>query len=232
MSHREPFDPAPPDLIDCRRCPRLVHWRERVAIEKRRAYLDDEYWGRPLPGFGDVEAPILIIGLAPGAHGANRTGRMFTGDASGAFLYPALHRCGFGNRPETAWREDGLELNDLFISSAVRCVPPQNVPTRQEVLTCRPWLERDLAGLHNLRVVIGMGKVGHDAYLDVMRARGETIIKARHRFGHGSEDEMPDGTILLGTYHVSFRNTNAGRLTETMLDDVLLRARELAGLDH
>ncbi len=225
-----PFDPAPPELLACRRCPRLAHWRERVAREKRRAYMDWEYWGRPLPGFGDPRAPVALIGLAPGAHGANRTGRMFTGDASGAFLFPALHRCGFTDRPTTERRDDGLRVRDLWVTSALRCVPPQNVPLRDEIRRCRPWLAYDLDHLPRLRVVIGMGKIGHDAYLDLLVSRGRVIVKARHPFRHGAAYELPDGTWLIDTYHVSFRNTNSGRLTPAMLDDVLLRARELAGL--
>ncbi len=230
MATYDRYDPEPPELLDCRRCSRLVHWRERVALEKRRAYLDDEYWGRPVPGFGDSGAAILILGLAPGAHGANRTGRMFTGDASGAFLFPALHRCGFTDRPLAEHRNDGLQVRDIFVTSAVRCVPPQNIPTRGEIIACRPWLEREVQGLPNLQVVIGMGKVGHDAYLDLLRSRGRTVIKTRHPFGHANESTMPDGTTLLDTYHVSFRNTNSGKLTEAMLDAVLLRARHLVGI--
>lgn len=231
MSRENVYDPAPPELLECRRCRRLVHWRETVAREKRRAYLDWDYWGKPVPGFGDPEARILILGLAPGAHGANRTGRMFTGDASGAFLFPALYRCGFTDRETTERRDDGLVVKDIFVTSALRCVPPQNVPTRDEIVACRPWLEREVDGLRNLQVVIGMGKVGHDAYLDMLRARGHMVVKNRHPFGHANESEMPDGTILLDTYHVSLRNTNSGKLTADMLDGVLMRARALACID-
>lgn len=224
------FDPYPPDLETCRRCSRLVHWREQVARTRRRAYLDQDYWGKPLPGFGDPRARITLVGLAPGAHGANRTGRMFTGDASGAFLFPALHRCGFTDRSTTERRDDGLLVRDLWVTSACRCVPPQNMPTTQEIRTCRSWLAYDLDALADLAVVIGMGKIGHDAYLDLLAARGQPIVKIRYKFGHGAEYEMPDGTILLDTYHVSLRNTNAKRLTPDMLDAVLLRARALAAL--
>jgi uracil-DNA glycosylase family 4 len=201
-----------------------------VARVKRRAYIDQAYWGRPVPGFGDPEARIALVGLAPGAHGANRTGRMFTGDASGAFLFPALHRCGFADRPASEHRDDGLVLRDLWITSTLRCVPPGDKPVREEQRRCRPWLEHDLSNLGNLAVIVGMGKIGHDAVLDLFISRGHTLIKAAYRFSHGSEHELPDGTLLLGTYHVSFRNTNAGRLTAPMLDDVFLRARALAGL--
>ncbi|MDO9171546.1 MAG: uracil-DNA glycosylase [bacterium] len=224
------FDPAPAELLGCRRCPRLVHWREQVARVKRRAYLECDYWGRPLPGFGDPEAPVCLVGLAPGAHGANRTGRMFTGDASGAFLFPALHRCGFADRPAGTGRDDGLRLRGLWITSALRCVPPDNLPTSEELRHCRDWLARDLDGLRRLRVIIGMGRIGHDAVLDLMVSRGAPLVKLRHRFAHGAQSELPDGTLLLDTYHVSFRNTNSGLLTPGMLDAVLLRARELGGL--
>jgi uracil-DNA glycosylase family 4 len=227
---REPFDPAPSALLTCRRCPRLVHWREQVARVKRRAYQDEEYWGRPLPGFGDPSARIALVGLAPGAHGANRTGRMFTGDASGDFLFPSLHRCGFADRPDAVRRDDGLQLDGLWITSALRCVPPQNLPVTEEIRRCRPWLAHDLDGLPNLAVIVGMGRIGHEAVLDHFIARGQKIVKAAHRFGHGSEHELPDGTILLGTYHVSFRNTNAGKLTAPMLDAVFRSARAHAGL--
>jgi len=229
MSKRT-FDPYPKDLAGCRRCSRLAHWREQVARVKRRAYLDWDYWGKPLPGFGDPAARICLVGLAPGAHGANRTGRMFTGDASGAFLFPALHRCGFTDRPESDRRDDGLVMRGLWITSALRCVPPQNMPTGNEIRTCRRWLGYDLDALTDLAVVIGMGKIGHDAYLDLLANRGQPIVKVRYKFAHGAVHEMPDGTTLLDTYHVSLRNTNSKRLTPDMLDEVLLRAREQAGL--
>jgi uracil-DNA glycosylase len=224
------FDPYPSDLANCRRCSRLSHWRERVARDKRRAYMDCDYWGKPLPGFGDPRARICLVGLAPGAHGANRTGRMFTGDASGAFLFPALHRCGFTDRPTSERRDDGLAVRGLWITSALRCVPPQNVPLSNEIRTCRSWLAHDLDALEDLAVVIGMGKIGHDAYLDLLANRGQPIVKIRYKFTHGATYEMPDGTILLDTYHVSLRNTNAKLLTPAMLDAVLLKARELAAL--
>ena len=224
------FDPYPPKLETCRRCSRLVHWREQVAHIKRRAYLDQDYWGKPLPGFGDPQARIALVGLAPGAHGANRTGRMFTGDASGAFLFPALHRCGFVDRPATERRDDGLQVSGLWVTSACRCVPPQNMPVTQEIRNCRPWLAYDLDALPDLTVVIGMGKIGHDAYLDLLANRGQPIVKLRYKFKHGAEYEMPDGSVLLDTYHVSLRNTNSKRLTPQMLDAVLLRARTIAAL--
>ncbi|MBC8424610.1 uracil-DNA glycosylase [bacterium] len=224
------FDPYPPELAACRLCSRLVAWREQVARVKRRAYLEWEYWGRPLPGFGDPAARICMVGLSPGAHGANRTGRMFTGDASGAFLFPALHRCGFADRPTTDRRDDGLELRGLWVTSALRCVPPKNVPTSNEIRTCRRWLAHDLDALDDLAVVIGMGKIGHDAYLDLLTNRGQPIVKLRYKFAHGARYEMPDGTVLLDTYHVSLRNTNSKLLTPDMLDKVLRHARSLAGL--
>jgi uracil-DNA glycosylase len=226
----EIYNPESPELLACERCSRLVNWRRQVARTKRRAYMDQTYWGKPVAGFGDPRARILILGLAPGAHGANRTGRMFTGDASGDFLFPALHNTGFANQPTGTGRDDGLKLKDLFITSALRCVPPDNVPLRNEVVNCRYWLEKEIKGLPNLKVVIGMGKIGHDAYLDLVSNSGHTLIKARHPFKHGHHYEMPDGIILLGTYHVSFRNTNSGRLTAVMFEDLLQKARTLAGL--
>jgi uracil-DNA glycosylase family 4 len=224
-----PFDPAPPELLACRRCPRLVEHREQVARVKRRAYRDEDYWGRPVPGFGDPEGPILILGLAPGAHGANRTGRVFTGDASGDFLFAALHRAGFASQPESTGRDDGLALRDLYITAAARCVPPGNRPTREEVARCRIWLDRDLR-LPRLRVVLALGRIAHDAYLDWLLAQGEALVKTRLSFAHGAEHRLPERPLLLDSYHVSFQNTNTGRLTAAMFDAVLARARRLAGL--
>lgn len=224
------FEPAPPELLSCTRCPRLVNWRQQVARTRRRAYMDQIYWGKPLPGFGDPAARILILGLAPGAHGANRTGRMFTGDASGDFLFPALYKTGFANQPAGTSRDDGLLLSGLFITSALRCVPPDNMPLLGEINNCRPWLQREIQGLPNLKIIIGMGKIGHDAYLNLLSNTGHTLIKSRQPFKHGACYEMPDSLRLLDTYHVSFRNTNSGRLTEAMFEDILIRAREMAGL--
>jgi uracil-DNA glycosylase family 4 len=226
----------PPELADCRACPRLVEHREAVARRKRAAYREERYWGRPVPGFGDPAARLLLLGLAPGAHGSNRTGRQFTGDASGDFLFPALHRAGLSDRARSVRRGDGLRLRGTWITAAVRCVPPGNKPTRAEAERCRPWLEGDLAALPQLRLVLALGAFAHDAYLDTLRARGVPLVKARHRFGHGrlhrlDLDHPGAGALpILGSYHPSFQNTNTGVLTPAMLDDVLREAKALAGL--
>ena len=206
----------------CRACPRLVAWREQVATEKRRAYEDWDYWGRPVPGFGDPEARVVIVGLAPAAHGANRTGRMFTGDRSGDWLYASLYRTGFASQPESTHRGDGLTLSGAYITAPVRCAPPANKPTIGERDTCAPYLEAEL-DLLPWRVAVALGGFGWDA---VLRARGWNGRKPR--FGHAAQAELPDGRALLGSYHVSQQNTFTGRLTEDMLDAVLARARELA----
>ncbi len=226
-----PFDPAPRALLTCRACPRLVRWREEIARRRRRAYADQAYWGRPVPGFGDPDASVLLVGLAPGAHGSNRTGRMFTGDASGDFLYPALHRLGLASGPRAVSRDDGLTLRHLFITAAARCAPPGNRPRPEELAACRRWLARDAAALPRLRVVLALGRVAHEAWLDLRRDEGAPLVKARFPFAHGAE-HRPEATgpLLLDAYHVSFQNTNTGRLSAAMFDAVLVRARELAGL--
>ncbi len=207
------------EIISCRRCPRLVEWREKVAREKRTAYSDENYWGRPVPGFGDQEARIVILGLAPAAHGANRTGRFFTGDRSGDFLFAALHRAGLANRPVSRHREDGLRLSGAWISAAVRCAPPQNRPTLAERDACLPYAARELE-LLGAGVVVCLGAFAWDAALRVYG------VRPKPKFGHGAE--VAAGTaILLGCYHPSQQNTFTGVLTPEMLDTVLLRAREL-----
>ncbi|ADI14983.1 uracil-DNA glycosylase [Truepera radiovictrix] len=226
----EPFDPAPEALLSCTRCPRLVAHREAVARVKRRAYRLEPYWGRPVPGFGDPEARIVLLGLAPGAHGSNRTGRMFTGDGSGAFLYPALWRAGLANQPRAAHRDDGLVLRGVFITAAARCVPPDNKPTREELQSCRGWLARDFAGLPNVKVVVALGRVAHESYLELI-SRGQRLVKARYGFAHGALHTFAGAPPLLDAYHVSLQNTNTGRLTPEMFDAVLARAKELAGGD-
>ncbi len=213
------------ELVACRRCPRLVAWREEVGRKKRRAYRDWDYWARPVPGFGDPEARILAFGLAPGAHGANRTGRVFTGDASGDFLYAALYRAGLANQPTSTHREDGLELYGVYITAAVRCVPPGNKPTREEIAACSAWTERELALLPNLRVFLALGRIAHDALLDYFKLK-----KRDFPFAHGAEHPLPGGRVLLDSYHVSRQNTQTGRLTPEMFDRVLERAKELAEL--
>jgi uracil-DNA glycosylase len=210
-------------LEGCVRCPRLVAWREEVGRVKRAAYRDQDYWARPVPGFGDVNARVLLVGLAPGAHGSNRTGRMFTGDSSGNFLFPALHRAGFASRPDSRWRDDGLTLTDLYITAAGRCAPPDNKPTPLELRTCQSWLEAELEFLTGVRVVLALGRVAHEAWL---RVHG--LALSRHVFAHGAEHVLPDGKTLLDSYHVSQQNTLTGRLTPVMFDAILERAKVLA----
>ena len=213
--------------MECRRCPRLVAWRERVAREKRAAYAGEEYWGRPLPGFGDPAGRILILGLAPAAHGGNRTGRIFTGDRSGDWLFAALHRCGFANQPTSEHAGDGLELSDCFITAAVRCAPPANRPLPAERDNCFPWLERELALLGGIRVVVCLGSFAWDVALRARAAFGDPPPRPRPRFGHGAE--LPgERWTLLGSFHPSQQNTFTGKLTEEMTDAVLRRAGELA----
>lgn len=225
---------APEALLACRRCERLAEYRERVAREKRKAYRDEPYWGKPVPGFGDPAARILVLGLAPGAHGSNRTGRMFTGDASGDFLFPALWRAGLADRPTSIHRNDGLQLRGAWITAVARCVPPGNKPTRGEVANCRDWLGHDVAILRSARVVLALGAVAHDGYLELLKARGAKLVKNRFPFEHGRLHAF-DGVALaalplLDAYHVSFQNTNTGVLTEAMFDEVLARARDVAAL--
>jgi uracil-DNA glycosylase family 4 len=217
-------------VSDCRRCPRLVAWREQVARERRAAFAGESYWGRPLPGFGDPAARVLVFGLAPAAHGANRTGRMFTGDRSGDFLFAALARAGLANQATSTAREDGLELYDVWITAAVRCAPPANRPTPAERERCLPWSVRELALLSGVRVVLCLGGFAWDAALRLLRAAGDdgaAPIRPKPRFGHGAE-LAGEPYSLLGCYHPSQQNTFTGRLTEPMIDAVLLRARELA----
>ncbi len=224
------MNPFPEALAGCRRCPRLVEHRERVAREKRRSYRRESYWGRPVPGFGDPAARLLLLGLAPGAHGSNRTGRMFTGDASGNFLYPALWRAGLASTPESTDRADGLRLRDLWITAAARCVPPGNKPSHDELATCSSWLRYDLDALPGLRLVLALGRIAHDSYLDLLKAGGHSIVKARCPFGHGALHHPPGGLPLLDSFHVSQQNTATGRLTISMFDRVLEQAKALAGL--
>jgi len=210
------------DVSVCRLCPRLVEWREQVAREKRAAFRDETYWGRPVPGFGDPDARLIIVGLAPAAHGANRTGRMFTGDRSGDFLFAALHRAGYANQAEASHSKDGLELRDAYITAPVRCAPPKNKPTPLERDNCAPFLARELALLPAGRVFIALGQFGYQV---LARRLG---IQKRPRFGHGVEAVVPDGRVVVCSYHVSQQNTFTGRLTPEMLDAVLGRARELS----
>jgi uracil-DNA glycosylase family 4 len=218
------------EIVGCRRCPRLVSWRELVAHEKRAAFADQEYWGRPIPGFGDPRASVMILGLAPAAHGANRTGRMFTGDRSGDFLFAALHRTGFANQPVSLHAGDGLRLQDAWITAAVRCAPPANKPTPSERDNCLPYAQRELELLAGVRVIVCLGAFAWDAALRVLAAAGAAVPRPRPRFGHGVELTLPDGRLLLGCFHPSQQNTFTGKLTAPMIDTVLLRARAIAGL--
>lgn len=213
------------EIVACRQCPRLVEYRERIAREKRRAYRDWTYWGRPVPGFGDHDARIVLVGLAPGAHGSNRTGRMFTGDASGEFLYAALYRAGFANQPTARHAYDGLQLRDVFITAICRCAPPDNKPTPQEQTNCRPYLAREFELLKRVRVVVALGRIGMDGYLRLLREQGHAVPRVEFRHGavYALGGELP---VLICSYHPSQQNTQTGRLTAAMLDAVLAKAKE------
>ena len=232
------FDPYPPELAQCRRCPRLVEFREEIARVKRRAYRDQDYWGAPVPGFGDPDASLLVVGLAPGAHGSNRTGRMFTGDASGNFLYASLHRLGLANQSTAVSRHDGLRLTGVWITASARCVPPGNRPTPTELATCMHWLRHDFDGLRNVKAVLALGRIGHDSVLKLYRRRGLTLTLSATPFAHGAVhrlDELPGAEAagarpLVDAFHVSLQNTNTGRLTPGMFDRALGVAKGLAGL--
>lgn len=209
-------------ICECRRCPRLVAWREEVACVRRSAYADQQYWGRPVPGFGDPAARLLVLGLAPAAHGANRTGRVFTGDRSGDWLFRALYRAGLANQPISRALDDGLQLRDVWVTAAVKCAPPANRPTVDERERCSVWLTEEIALLARVRAVLCLGAFGFDA------ACRHFDVRPRPRFGHGVEVELGSGTMLIGSYHPSQQNTFTGRLTEAMLDEVVSRAAVLA----
>jgi uracil-DNA glycosylase family 4 len=215
------------EVVACTRCQRLVAYRERIAREKRRAYRDCEYWGKPVPGFGDPNAAVLVLGLAPGAHGSNRTGRPFTGDSSGNFMYPVLHETGFANQPTATACGDGLVLTNLYITAAARCAPPDNKPLPQELANCAPYLERELQGLKRLRVIVALGKIGFDAYLGYLKRRGIIASKAPYVFAHGACYAMPNEVTLLASYHPSNQNTNTGKLTRAMFVKIFEKARSL-----
>jgi uracil-DNA glycosylase family 4 len=212
------------EVIECRRCPRLVAWREQVAREKRASFAGEEYWGRPMQGFGDPAARLLVLGLAPAAHGGNRTGRIFTGDRSGDWLFAALWRAGYANQPESVSRDDGLTLSDCWVTAAVRCAPPANRPTPAERDNCAAWLSSELALLAGVRVVVCLGGFAWDALLRIL----DDVPRPRPRFGHGAS-VMIGGLTVLGCYHVSQQNTFTGKLTEPMLDEIFARAREVGG---
>jgi uracil-DNA glycosylase family 4 len=216
-------------IVACERCPRLRAYCEEIAREKRRAYRDQQYWGRPVPSFGDPRARVLLLGLAPGAHGSNRTGRPFTGDGSGAFLYSLLYEAGFASQPLAVSREDGMQLHDAWIAAVVRCAPPDNKPTIGELAACSPYLDEELRLLTRLRVVLALGKIAFDAFTAHLVRTGEIERRTGISFSHGAEYPLPGGRTLLATYHPSLQNTNTGRLTAAMMLDVLQRARTLAG---
>jgi uracil-DNA glycosylase family 4 len=214
------------EVVACRLCPRLVEYRERVAREKRRAYLDWEYWGSPVPGFGDPQAELLIVGLAPAAHGGNRTGRVFTGDRSGDFLFAALYEAGFANQPTSVRRDDGLRLIDSYITATARCAPPDNKPLPSEILNCRGYMERELRTLEP-RAVLALGRIAWDAYVKTLKQQGRIVSRALYRFAHGAEVQLPaPGPRLFGVYHPSQQNTQTGRVTPGMYATALARIRE------
>ncbi len=231
MSEPDPWARLYSELISCCACARLVAWREEVARVKRRAYRDDAYWGRPVPSLGCRDARLLLVGLAPGAHGANRTGRMFSGDDSGRTLIPALYRAGFASRPVYAGPGDGLELRDTYITAVCHCAPPGNRPTLEEMRNCRSFLVRELGLLAGVRVVLALGRIGFEGYLQALRERGITV--GRPAFRHGGVYALGEGLpTLVATYHPSRQNTNTGRLTEEMLDSVLWKVRDLLDRDR
>lgn len=216
------------EVTACTRCPRLVAYRELIAKEKRRAYRDWDYWGKPVPGFGDPNARVLVLGLAPGAHGSNRTGRPFTGDSSGNFMYPVLYETGFANQPTATDCNDGLVLTDVYITAAARCAPPGNKPLPQELANCAPFLDRELNGLKKVRVVVALGRIGFDAYLNYLKRRKAIATKKPYLFRHAAHYQMPNGKILLASYHPSNQNTNTGKLTPQMFVQIFQDARRLA----
>jgi uracil-DNA glycosylase family 4 len=228
LAAAETFESLHAEIVACRRCPRLVRWREQVAKEKRRAFSHEEYWGRPLPGFGDLRARIVLVGLAPAAHGGNRTGRFFTGDRSGVFLFAGLHRLGLANQPTSTHRDDGLTLKDVYIVAPVRCAPPDNRPTPEEFRNCSGFFDRELALLRP-RVFVALGAHAWEAILLHLARRGVALPRPRPAFAHGVELLLPGAPPLIGCYHVSQQNTQTGRLTASMLDAVMARALVLAG---
>lgn len=217
-------------IVSCERCPRLRDYCRGIGETKRRAYQDQTYWARPVSGFGDPRARVLILGLAPGAHGANRTGRPFTGDGSGYFMYPVLHELGFASQPTGTSRDDGLKLRHAWIASVVRCAPPGDKPTPQEIRNCATHLAAEIEALPKIRVVVCLGKIAFDGYMAYLLQAGTISRKSDYRFAHGAEYILPNGLHLLASYHPSLRNTNTGRLDSTMFARIFLRARELSGL--
>jgi uracil-DNA glycosylase len=221
MSNQSKLEKLKEEIVQCHKCARLVEWREEVARVKRRAYIDQEYWGKPVPGFGDPQARIVSVGLAPGAHGSNRTGRNFTGDASGAFLYPALYRAGFANQPTSVHRGDGLALKDLYLTASGRCAPPANKPTPEELNNCQPYLERELEILKP-KVIVCLGRIAFERILRIYSIRNPAWM-----FGHGALYRMENGTWILCSYHPSQQNTLTGKLTQEMFDEIWTKAKSL-----
>lgn len=235
-SNRMPFSPKTLDelnarIVDCEKCSRLREYCMEIARVRRRAYADWEYWGRPVPSFGDPRATVLILGLAPGAHGSNRTGRPFTGDGSGDFLYPVLHEAGFASQPRAVSRDDGMTLTDLWITSVARCAPPGNKPTPEELRNCAPWLDEELRLLSELRVVVCLGRIAFDGLLAWAQRKGLLSSRAGFTFAHGAEYTLPNGLKVITSYHPSLQNTNTGKLTRPMFLAIFQRARKLAQLD-
>ncbi len=217
------------EVVSCTRCVRLVAWREQVAIEKVKRFQEQAYWGKPVPSFGDLHSRLLIVGLAPAAHGGNRTGRMFTGDRSGDWLYRALYRAGFANQPTAVSRDDGLQLNDCYITAMAHCAPPENKPTPEEIQNCRPFLLRELAAFNRLRVVVALGQLAYKATLEAFKTLDSNAKFTATKFAHGAECRLSSHLTLIASYHPSQQNTFTGKLTEAMLDDIFHRARTLIG---
>lgn len=228
MRSRSDLERVSRDVVACRACPRLVAWRQESAAHPPRRFRGQTYWARPIPGFGEANGRLVVVGLAPAAHGGNRTGRVFTGDSSGAFLFRALHEAGFANQAESVSRDDGLAVTGAYVTAAVRCAPPHNRPTPEEFRRCQPFLERELAALRSARVVLALGALAWDATLRALAAHGAVVPRPRPKFAHGAEARA-GGILLLGSYHVSQQNTNTGRLTHAMLGEVLARARRALG---
>jgi uracil-DNA glycosylase family 4 len=231
IPHARSLDALATEISSCRACPRLVAWREQVAVEQRAAYRGETYWARPVPGYGDPDARLLLVGLAPAAHGGNRTGRIFTGDRSGDFLFAALHRTGYANQPTSVHRDDGLKLLDAYISAAVRCAPPANKPTPGERDECAPYLAREVELLDRLRAVVVLGAFAYEALWHVLRGAGAELPRRRPPFGHGMEVPLERFTVV-GSFHPSQQNTFTGKLTPAMLDEVFERCRTLTEADR
>ncbi len=225
---RPPLEVLNAKIVACNRCDRLRAHSTEVARVRRRAYADWEYWGRPVPSFGDPAARVLALGLAPGAHGSNRTGRPFTGDGSGDFLFPVLHEAGFASQPHATSRDDGMRLTDLWISAVVRCAPPDNKPTNEEQRNCAPWLDEEMRLLRNLRVVVCLGRIAFDGLFSHAQRTGIITSRVGYTFGHGAEYTLPNGVQVIASFHPSLQNTNTGRLTRPMFLAVFQRARDLA----